>query len=87
MAAFQAAKSVDVPIGPLTLVWQRVHVIFENRSGVGGRVEIVVARSRAEFVFDLPQDGVSIGREGVLSRPQILDDLKARVVSVRMDAN
>src|ERR1700722_3457588 len=69
------------------LIRQRVHVVFENRSGVGGRVEIVMARGCAEFVFDLSQDGVSIGCEGVLSRPYIVDDLKARVASMRMDAD
>jgi hypothetical protein len=46
-----------------------MHVIFENRSGVGGRVEIVMARGRAKLVFDLSQDGVSIGCEGVFSWP------------------
>jgi hypothetical protein len=69
------------------LVRQRVHVVAEDRARVGRGVEIVVPRGRAKLVLDLAQDGVAVGLEGIIARPDLIDDLDAGIPAVRMDAD
>jgi hypothetical protein len=46
-----------------------------------------VPRSCAKLVLDLTQDRVTIGLEGIIARPDLVDDLDAGIVAVRMDAD
>src|SRR5258708_3605093 len=59
------------------LVRQRVYVIAEDRAGIGGSVEIVMPRLATELMLDLTQDRVAIGLEGIVARPDLVDDLDA----------
>ena len=69
------------------LVRQRVHVIAEDRARIGGRIEIVVARGRAELVLDLAQDRIAVGLERIVAGPDLIDDLDPRILAMRMDAD
>jgi hypothetical protein len=38
-------------------------------------------------MLDLAQDRIAIGFEGIVTRPDLVDDLDAGIVAVRMDAD
>jgi hypothetical protein len=64
-----------------------VHVIAEGRPRIRRGVEIVVARGRTEFALDRAQDRVPVGLEGIIARPDLVDDLDAGVVAVGVEAD
>ena len=63
------------------LVGQRMHLIAEDRTRIRRRIEIVVAGGQAELVLDLAQDLVAIGLEGIVTGPDLVDDLDAGIVA------
>ena len=69
------------------LVRQRMHLIAEDRTRVGGRIEIVVARGRSQLMLDLAQQRVAVGLERVFAGPDLIDDLHAGILAMRMDAD
>ena len=38
-------------------------------------------------MLDLAQDRIAIGTEGIVTRPDLVDDLDARIIATRMDAD
>jgi hypothetical protein len=46
-----------------------------------------VPRGGAQLVLDLAQDRVTIGLEGIIAGPDLIDDLDAGIVAVGMDAD
>src|SRR5690348_14821515 len=69
------------------LARQRVHRITEQRASIGIGVEIEIATGAAEFGLGGAQQLMAIGHERILARPDLLNDLKPRIVAVRVDAD
>ena len=69
------------------LARQRVHVVAEQRAVVGVGVEVEVAAGGPELVLHRLHDLVAVVDERIVARPDLLDDLLAGIVAVRMDGD
>ena len=64
-----------------------MHVVAEQRAVVGIDVEVELAARRAELVLDRLHDLMAVVDEGVVARPDVLDDLEAGVIFVATPAH
>jgi hypothetical protein len=68
------------------LVGQGVHVVAEQRAGVGIGAEIEPARGRAEFRLHRLEQRMPVMDEGIFAGPDALDDLEPRIAAMRLHA-
>ena len=69
------------------LARQRVHVVAEQRAVVGIGVEVEIAAGGSELLLHRLHDLMAIVDERIVARPDLLHDLVAGIVAVRMDGD